>query len=229
MAVVTFGCETLLAKTIVSGRWLGNPSRGKGGHHASLETIRGRFGRRRRDLIGQLPLCGRFLGALERIQRNRFDTDYHAGCRFAHRLHRGELSSGSGKGSLQVNKNSIDYTLMYSEVGTTSPNTGTVTQAHIHFGKSRDSGGIMVFFCSNLGNGPTGTQKCPLNSGTVTGTWTAASVVGPAAQNIAAGNFAGLVDALNSNTAYANVHTTFYKAGEIRGQVPRVEQEDQQH
>jgi len=116
---------------------------------------------------------------------------------------------------------------MYSEVGTTSPNTGTVTQAHIHFGKSRDSGGIMVFFCSNLGNGPTGTQKCPLNSGTVTGTWTAASVVGPAAQNIAAGNFAGLVDALNSNTAYANVHTTFYTAGEIRGQVHRVEQENQ--
>jgi hypothetical protein len=104
-----------------------------------------------------------------------------------------------------------------------------VTQAHIHFGKSRDSGGIMVFFCSNLGNGPTGTPKCPLNSGTVTGTWTAASVVGPAAQNIAAGNFAGLVDALNSNTAYANVHTTFYTAGEIRGQVHRVEQEDQQH
>ena len=137
------------------------------------------------------------------------------------------LSSGSGKGSLQVNKNSIDYTLMYSDVGTTSPNTGTVTQAHIHFGKSRDSGGIMVFFCSNLGNGPAGTPKCPPNSGTVAGTWTAASVVGPAAQNIAAGNFAGLVDALNSNTAYANVHTTFYTAGEIRGQVHRVEQENQ--
>ena len=31
----------------------------------------------------------------------------------------------------------IQYTLTYSKVGTTPPSTGTVTQAHIHFGKSR--------------------------------------------------------------------------------------------
>ena len=117
---------------------------------------------------------------------------------------------------------------MYSDVGTTSPNTGTVTQAHIHFGKSRDSGGIMVFFCGTMTSpGPAGTPTCPAHTGTVTGTWTASSVIGPAAQNIAANNFDGLLAALNSNTAYANIHTTAYPAGEIRGQVHRVEQEDQ--
>ena len=46
-------------------------------------------------------------------------------------------------------KNIFDYKLTYSNVGTTPPGAGTVTQAHIHFGKSRDSGGILVFFCSN--------------------------------------------------------------------------------
>ena len=138
------------------------------------------------------------------------------------------LSGGTGTVKLDLNGNSITYSQTYSDVGTTLPNTGTVTQAHIHFGKSRDSGGVMVFFCGTTATpGPAGTPTCPMHTGTVTGTWTASSVVGPAAQNIAAGNFAGLVDALNSNTAYANVHTTFYPAGEIRGQVHRVEKEDQ--
>jgi len=133
------------------------------------------------------------------------------------------LSAGTGTVKLDLDQNAgtINYTLTYSNVGTTSPLTGTVTQAHIHFGKSRDSGGIMVFFCTNLGNGPAGviTPQCPLNSGTVTGTWTKANIVAIAGQNVAAGNFDALVAALTSNTAYANVHQTALPAGEIRGQV----------
>ena len=77
------------------------------------------------------------------------------------------------------------YTLTYSNVGTTPPQTGAVSQAHIHFGKSRDSGGILVFFWTNLtfsGTGPT-PQACPQNSGTVSGTWTAADVQAIAGQN----------------------------------------------
>ena len=53
----------------------------------------------------------------------------------------------------------------------------------------------------------------------MTGTITAAGVVGPAAQNITAGDFAGVVAALASNTAYGNIHTQKFPAGEIRGQV----------
>src|SRR5262249_37980064 len=84
------------------------------------------------------------------------------------------VSDGSGTAKLTLNRkgNAISYTLTYSKVGTTPPLTGTVTQAHIHFGKSRDAGGILVFFCSNLGNAPAGTPQCPANSGTVKGTWT---------------------------------------------------------
>jgi hypothetical protein len=133
------------------------------------------------------------------------------------------LSDGTGTATLDLDQKTgtVTYKLTYSNVGTTAPLKGTVTQAHIHFGKSRDSGGILVFFCSNLSNGPAGTPTCPLTSGTVTGTWTAANVVAIAGQNVVAGNFDALVDALTSNTAYANIHQTVLPAGEIRGQIHR--------
>ena len=133
------------------------------------------------------------------------------------------LSNGSGTLRLSLDKHAgtATFTLTYSDVGTTPPKTGAVSQAHIHFGKRHVAGGVMVFFCATSPvTGPAGTPVCPANSGTVTGTFTAASVVGPAAQNVNPGDFDALVDALESNTAYANIHTTpGYPAGEIRGQV----------
>ena len=49
---------------------------------------------------------------------------------------------------------------------------------------------------------------------------------GPTAQNVTPGDFDALADALESNTAYGNIHTTKFPAGEIRGQVHRGERED---
>jgi hypothetical protein len=137
------------------------------------------------------------------------------------------LADGTATLKLSLDKNAqtINYTLTYTNVGTTAPLTGTVTQAHIHFGKSRDSGGILVFLCTNLGNGPAGTQTCPANSGTVTGTLSAANVEAIPGQNVNANDFDALTDALASDTAYANIHTTALPAGEIRGQVVRLEEE----
>ena len=132
------------------------------------------------------------------------------------------LSEGKGTLSLDADQNpqQISYTLKYSGL------SSDVQQAHIHFGKRHVAGGVMVFFCTNLGNGPAGTPACPANGGTVTGTLVAASVVGPTLQNVAAGNFDAVIDALNSNTAYANIHTTKFPAGEIRGQVRRGDRDD---
>jgi CHRD domain len=107
----------------------------------------------------------------------------------------------------------ITFKLKYSGL------TSAVTQAHIHFGKEHVAGGIMVFFCTNLGNGPVGTKLCPSPSGKVTGTITSTSVVGPTLQNVAVGDFHALVEALVSNTAYANIHTVNFMSGEIRGQI----------
>jgi hypothetical protein len=129
------------------------------------------------------------------------------------------LSNGKANAVLELDRNAgtIAYTLTYSDVGTTPPSTGTVTQAHIHFGKSHASGGVLVFFCSNSPSA--GTPTCPENSGTVTGTWAAASVGAIPGQNVTAGDFDALADALLSNTAYANIHTTALPNGELRGQV----------
>jgi hypothetical protein len=38
-------------------------------------------------------------------------------------------------------------------------------------------------------------------------------------QNVAAGDFNALVAALESNTAYGNIHTANFPSGEIRGQI----------
>ena len=145
------------------------------------------------------------------------------------------LSDGKGRVSLDLHRGAgtVDYTLTYSNVGTTPPKTGKVSQAHIHFGKNHVSGGILVFFCTNLAPPPAPAPKPPAcpndspnNSGTVSGTWTKNDVQAIAGQNVAAGDFDALVDALTSNTAYANIHTTSgptpdtaFPAGEIRGQI----------
>jgi hypothetical protein len=125
------------------------------------------------------------------------------------------LSGGMATLDLQLDRNAqtLTYTLEFSGLGS------DVTQSHIHFGKRHVAGGVMVFFCSNLGNGPAGTPACPAGGGTVTGTVVAAGVVGPAGQGVTAGNFDAVVEALDSNTAYANIHTTKFPAGEIRGQI----------
>ena len=107
----------------------------------------------------------------------------------------------------------ISYTLSYAEL------EGTVTQAHIHLGGRHQSGGISVFFCSNLGNGPAGTQACPAAPATIEGVIVPADVIGPAGQGITAGQFDELVRAIREGTTYANVHTTLYPGGEIRAQL----------
>ncbi len=59
---------------------------------------------------------------------------------------------------------------------------------------------------------------------TVTGTITPANVIGPAAQGIAAGQWDKIVAAMRAGVAYANVHTTNFPQGEIRGQINDTDQ-----
>ena len=97
-----------------------------------------------------------------------------------------------------------------------------MTQSHIHFGQPSVAGGISVWLCGNPPlTPPAGTALCP-NPGDgaeVTGTLTAANVVGPVGQGIAAGEFAELIRAIRKGDAYANVHSTKFPGGEIRGQI----------
>jgi len=104
----------------------------------------------------------------------------------------------------------ITFTLTYSGV----PGS-TVTASHIHFGQPGVSGGVIAFLCGG-GSKP----ACPVSPATVTGTIVASDIVGPAAQGIAPGDFAGALRALRNGFTYANLHTPAYPAGEIRGQIP---------
>ena len=125
-------------------------------------------------------------------------------------------SGGSGEFEARVVDNSrIEYKLSYRDL------EAAVLQSHIHFGQRSVNGGISVFLCSNLGNGPAGTQACPAPPATITGTLVPANVIGPAAQGIAPGEFAELLAAIKAGKSYANVHTSMFPGGEIRAQLGR--------
>jgi CHRD domain len=122
--------------------------------------------------------------------------------------------TGSFEARLSHDGQSVDYELQYQDL------ESNVRQAHIHLGAPAFNGGIMVFLCTNLDNGPEGTPLCPLTGGTVQGTFTAAEVIGGAAdQGVSAGEFEEVIRALREGAAYANVHTETRQGGEIRGQI----------
>lgn len=120
---------------------------------------------------------------------------------------------GEFRAAVNEDGTAIDYELSYS--GFTTP----VREAHIHLGRLRVNGGVMVFLCSNTGTAPANTPACPATEGTVTGTLAAASVVGPADQGIAPGEFEEVLAAMREHAGYVNIHTEEVPAGEIRNQV----------
>ncbi len=121
--------------------------------------------------------------------------------------------SGAFRATVTPAGDSFEYRLTYSGL------EGAVQQAHIHFGQPLVNGGISVWLCSNLANPPAGTPPCPPPPATVTGIIDAADVVGPAAQGIAPGEIGELMRAIRAGVTYANVHSTKFPGGEIRGQV----------
>lgn len=118
------------------------------------------------------------------------------------------LTSGRGSFRAKIRSDGIHYTLRYEDL------EANATQAHIHFGLPGISGGIIAFLC-----GGGGKPACPAREGEVTGVITAANVMGPAAQGLDAGSLTEAVRALRKGAVYANVHSTTYPGGEIRGQV----------
>jgi CHRD domain len=122
---------------------------------------------------------------------------------------------GTFRASIREGGSAIRYRLTYAGL------ESAPQQAHIHLGQPGVSAGVAVFLCSNLGNGPAGTQPCPASPATVSGTLHAADVIGPADQGIAPGQFGELVRAMRAGATYANVHTVNYSGGEIRTQLRR--------
>ncbi len=124
------------------------------------------------------------------------------------------------RGTISSDGTRITYTLKWSGL-TTLP-----LFSHIHFGPTKVNGGIMVFLCGGGGK-PACTQA---TSGEASGTITAADIVGPSAQGIDPapnGKFADVIRAIRTGNAYANLHTTKFPSGEVRGPVV-VHREDEE-
>src|SRR5712671_525549 len=124
-------------------------------------------------------------------------------------------SPASGSLDVEISKDgkSLEYTLSYEGLPT------SVLFSHIHLGRPAINGGIMVFLCTN-GTPPAGAPippKCPQVGGTVSGVLTAADVIGPAGQGVAAGEFSEFTASLRAEASYGNVHTSQFPGGEIRG------------
>ena len=131
-------------------------------------------------------------------------------------------ATGSFTATLSSDGSSLSYTVSYSNLN------AQVRFSHIHFGLPKETGGIMVFLCGPAAGADGGPlagfpnpPACPdTTSGTVSGTVTAANVVGPNSQGITpAGDFAKVVQAMREGAAYVNVHSTRSPNGEIRGPV----------
>jgi len=115
-------------------------------------------------------------------------------------------SAGTGAFEMTI-RDTITFSLTFS--GLSSP----LTVSHLHFAPTKVSGGVMIFLCGG-GNQP----ACPAaTSGTITGTITAANVTGPSGQGITPGDLDSALAAVRSDLSYANMHTTMFPGGEIRG------------
>ena len=126
-------------------------------------------------------------------------------------------TSGEGtfRASVRASGNTLRYRLTYADL------EADPQQAHIHLGQRGVNAGVIVFLCSDLGNGPQGTPGCPDPPATIKRTVRAADVVGPEDQGIDPGEFRELIRAMRAGATYANVHTEKYPGGEIRGQIRR--------
>ena len=130
------------------------------------------------------------------------------------------VATGSFKARIDQHSDTIHYELSYENL------EGAVTQAHIHFGQPHTVGGIVVWLCQTQGTPhPVAalqetTPLCPgPQSGTVTGTIEPADVLAVTGQGIEAGSFEELVRAIRAGATYANVHSSVFPPGEIRGQI----------
>ena len=130
-------------------------------------------------------------------------------------------ANGTFRAQLSEDGTTLSWTFTWSGL------SGPPLFAHIHFGLKGANYPVMTFFCGGPKGNPDIPQKpdCPqTTSGSISGTTTAADIIplntaGPTDQALDLHDFAGFIRALGAGSAYANMHTTRFPGGEIRGQI----------
>jgi hypothetical protein len=129
-------------------------------------------------------------------------------------------ATGTFTADIADDESAITWELSYSSL------EGAIQQAHIHLGQMGVNGGISVFLCTNLGNGPAGIQPCPAPPAEISGTIVAADVspnipatAAARTQGINTGELDELIDAIDAGVVYVNIHSTFWPGGETRAQL----------
>jgi hypothetical protein len=123
-------------------------------------------------------------------------------------------TGGTGMLKARASNGGIDFTLTYS--GLTTP----AFMAHFHFAQRGVASGVFIWLCGKAGT-PAHTP-CPpgtTETATVTGHITAADIQALPLQNLNAMDMATALRIIQAGDAYANVHTSKFGGGEIRGQV----------
>jgi hypothetical protein len=130
-------------------------------------------------------------------------------------------SAAAGTATLNINEDrtQIDFTL---NVSTTLQD---IREAHIHISPPGVNGPIVLDFCTtNLVTPPAGVPlppPCPPAPFTLSGTLTEVNLrpITDPIRAVGVNNFADAVTQILNGNAYANVHTTAFRGGEIRGQL----------
>jgi len=114
------------------------------------------------------------------------------------------VTGGQGQAIFKLSSDgeSLEYKLIVA-------NIADVTQSHIHIAPAGTNGPVVAFLFGNVPGGVT------VNGVLAEGTITAANLIGP----LTGQPLSALVDYLNNEGAYVNVHTISNPGGEIRGQI----------
>jgi CHRD domain len=129
------------------------------------------------------------------------------------------VSNARGTGLFTISDH--DTKIRFRLSGRNFDPTHRILQAHIHLAPKGANGNIVLFLfpLNAAGVNPEGFS--------VSGTVTAADIVpAPAGSPAPTPTFPEIVAAMRAGNTYANIHTTAFKAGEVRGQILRGRDDD---
>jgi len=135
-------------------------------------------------------------------------------------LPKGTGASGTFEARLSTDGTTLNWTFTWTGL------TGPPLFAHLHFAQAGVNGNVMTFLCGGPVGNPDIPEKpaCPQTTeASITGTTTAADIIalnsGTTDQGLDLHDLETFLKAIRTGNAYANLHTTRFPAGEIRGQL----------